>query len=208
MLPRYLFLCALLCAATAVSAQPDNCGASWDSSATEINGCNAKLEEDHPCSFRDDASTSIAPATEEDRRTVDIRYFSCQILSQGEDECTQTETFVVHGNAILLIDGMLVQRQPGSNSTSDQICFLYDHHDGKSPTEDCRMECLSIEENLGTETIINTNSVQGLPNYGSATRNRHVIITTTGIRSAASRNTQVVSWLLAAITMAVGMQWL
>jgi hypothetical protein len=189
---HHAFLSILLVGMAAVCAQQleeTNCGYTLGQSATEINGCNVKLEEEQKsCSFKNDGGVSMVAALKDDKRTVDIQYYACTLLSQGEKECDDPVTYIAYGHAVFLMDGMLVQRQSGSTGSTmiDRVCILYDYNDGKAPTADCLMECLEIADNLNKETVLGASEASGLPSYGSVTRSRHVKILQTGTRSAAT----------------------
>jgi hypothetical protein len=203
-LTHHAFLSILLWMA-AVSAQQteDNCGYEFGRSATEVNGCNVKLEEEHPCSFKNDGNITMIPALDKDKRTVEIQYHSCRLLSQEEEDCTDPKPYVAYGHAVLLMDGMLVQRQSGSTgaTTTDRVCLLYDHNDGKAPTVDCRVDCLEIADNLDKETVLGASEATGL--YGTVTWSRHVKILQTGTRSAATSSYG--SLLVTALVSSFGM---
>jgi hypothetical protein len=192
----------------AVSAQQleENCGFEFGRSATEINGCNVKLEEEHPCSFKNDGGISMLPALEDDKRTVDIQYHACRLLSQDGKECTDPVTYVAYGHAVFLMDGMLVQRQSGSTGATftDRVCLLFDENDGKSPTASCAMECLEISDNMEKEIVLGASVANGLPTYGSVTRTRHVQIVQTGTRTSVATSS-FGSLLGAALVSSFGM---
>lgn len=191
-LSRHHAFLSILLGLAVVSAQQqlldENCGFELGRSATEINGCNVKLEEEHPCSFKNDGGVSMVPALEDDKRAVDIQYHTCRLLSEKEKECTDPVTYIAYGHAVFLMDGMLVQRQSGStgSTVTDRVCLLYDHNGGKSPTVECLMECLEIADSLDKETVLGASEASGLPSYGSVTWSRHVKILKKGTRSAAA----------------------
>jgi hypothetical protein len=204
-LTHHVFLSIVLLWMAAVSAQQteENCGYELGRSATEINGCNVKLEEEHPCSFKEDGDISMIPALEEDKRTVEIQYHACRHLSQEEKDCTDPVTYVAYGHAVFLMDGMMVQRQSGSTASTatDRVCLLYDYNDGKAPTADCLVECLEIADNLDKEIVLGASEATGL--YGSVTWSRHVKILRTSTRSGAPSSFG--SLLLAALVSSFGM---
>lgn len=200
-----LLLCLLLLAAVFGQDVPnENCGEEYDSSINEINGCNIRVQEQHPCSFQN----GLASAVEGDKSTVTFEYRSCDTVDDKED-CSNPQAYVVYGNAVMVMDDLLVQVQPSGNGEERAICFAYDYHDGNSPTADCQEECVAVHgNNFNVQTILVTNEVAGLPTYGSAGRNRHIVLLETGIRSgAAKRRKTTILTLVASQLILASFYW-
>jgi len=213
---RLFVLVLIACAASLATAELDLNNTSQEdcnsvvSNNDDLNKCNQDLEAKNPCSFTD-AEDALVSASVDDKRVLHFAYTSCTARGDGDTGCTTQPDTIVMGQALMVLDDMLIQRQVQEGmGEGDSLCFVYDDEGGKAPTPDCKIQCLAVATEMGKEvTIIETSQVNGLPGYGSFGQNRTVTLLKESERSGGMRVTiGHPNSFLVGVAMALFVSWI